>query len=40
MLEDSEILDHFVNALKNMTAESVQNKLFLLKMYFQNISSG
>lgn len=40
MLKDSEILDHFVNMLKNMNAVSVQNKLFLLKMYFQNTSFG
>lgn len=29
---DSEILDNFVNDLKNMNAKSVQSKLFLLKM--------
>lgn len=32
MCVDSEILDNFVNNLKNMNARSVQIKLFLLKM--------
>lgn len=40
MLKDSEILDHFVNTLKDMDSVSVQNKLFLLKLSFQNTSFG